>query len=279
VQRASVATPRAAFLEARHADEFARFTRMGHDADLSRWLLRFPRPNPRLHLICLPYAGGGTATYRRWPELLPPEIEVCAVQLPGREQRINEAPMTDTVRIAELLVRAVARHCEKPFAFFGHSMGAGVAYATALASVAMIGTAPVCFMASARRAPHLPSRTPERYCLNEKAFIAELKRLNGTPPAVLESPELMSLMLPIMRSDFQLAESYVSADRSRLPCPVVAFGGKDDRDVSFAELEAWREVSDGRFRVHMLDGDHFFINTGQRELIGLIASALLPLTQ
>src|SRR5262245_48264798 len=227
-------------------------------ASENQWIARLRRAvQPRIRLFCFPYAGGGAATYRRWTELLPPEIEICLVQLPGRERRIHERPMTDMAGIAVLIADAMAQYCDRPFVLFGHSMGAGIAYETALALIRK-DCAPLCVMPSARRAPHLPSRNPTRHLLPDDQFVEELKRLNGTPSGVLDSPQLMDLMLPILRADFQRADLYVSERPAKLPCPVVAFGGEEDVYVASAELDAWREVSAPEFNLRMLPGDHFF---------------------
>jgi len=238
------------------------------------WIARLPRPlPPRVRLFCFPYAGGGTVIYRRWAELLPAHIEICLIQLPGRERRIHERPMTDTKAVAGLIAEAMTPHCDLPFVLFGHSMGAGIAYETAL-SLTRNGHVPLCIMPSARRAPHIPSRTPTRHNLPDDQFVEVLKRLNGTPAGVLDSPELMELMLPILRADFQLADLYVATPPSRLSCPVIAFGGENDDHVLRADLEAWKDISSSEFGLRMLSGDHFFINSQQRELTELIAQEI-----
>ena len=252
---------------------------MAVTSPVNKWITRLPRAvRPRIRLFCFPYAGGGAAIYRRWTELLPPEIEICLVQLPGREQRIHEQPMTDMAGVAVLTADAMAQYCDQPFALFGHSMGAGIAYETALALIRQ-NCVPFCVMPSARRAPHRPSRTPMRHLLPNDQFVEELKRLNGTPTGVLNSPELMEMMLPTLRADFQLADLYVSERPTKLPCPVVTFGGEEDAHVTFPELDAWREVSASEFNLRMLPGDHFFINNRARELTALIAQELSRLQQ
>lgn len=240
----------------------------------NRWISRSPRVTRScVRLFCFPYAGGGAAIFRRWDELLPPQIEVCALQLPGRELRIHEPLMTDMSKLVELIADAIAPYCDQPFALFGHSMGAGIAYETALA-LARRNHEPICVMPSARRAPHVPSRTRSRHLLTNEQFVDELRRLKGTPSEVLDSPELMELMLPILRADFQLADLYVSESRTKLSCPVVAFGGADDAYVATADLDAWREISGPGFILHMLSGDHFYINNEQRDLTALVAREL-----
>jgi medium-chain acyl-[acyl-carrier-protein] hydrolase len=152
-------------------------------------------------------------------------------------------------------------------------MGAGIAYETALALIRR-DFAPLCVMPSARRAPHLSSSNRTRHLLPNDQFVEELKRLNGTPSGVFDSPDLMELMLPTLRADFQLADLYVSEHAAKLPCPVIAFGGEEDVDVPLTELDAWREVSAPEFNLRMLPGDHFFINSRQRELTAIVAQEL-----
>src|SRR5262249_32635202 len=183
-------------------------------------------------------------------------------------------PMTDTVSVAKLVAEAIAQCGEEPLALFGHSMGAGIAYETSLVLARMHGRAPLCLIASARRAPHLPARKPPIYLLPDDQFVEELKRLNGMPPGVLENQELMELLAPTLRADFRLAETYRSPTAVALQCPVIAFGGEDDPDVTISDLDAWREVGAKEFRLHMLPGDHFFINTNQRRVLDLVASEL-----
>jgi surfactin synthase thioesterase subunit len=242
------------------------------------WVVPLPgAERPRVRLFCLPYAGGGTIIYRRWPALVSADIRVYAVALPGREQRITEPPMSDAAHIAEALASAIAPYAGESFAVFGHSMGAAIAYETALAIIRTGGQAPLCLMVSARRAPHRPQRKRLVHRLPDEEFVAELQRLNGSPPGVFDDPELMALMLPILRNDFQLTEAYFSPAPARLRCPIIAFGGASDAEVELLDLAAWQELTSGEFRLHVLSGDHFFINTNQCELGGLVTSELVRL--
>jgi len=163
---------------------------------------------------------------------------------------------------------------DEPFAFFGHSMGAAIAYETARIIAQTYGRTATGLLASGRRAPQLPSRKPPLHPLPDEQLLEELGRLGGTPPSVLENLELMQFLLPTLRADLQLAETYVAPPPSRLNCPVVAFGGTGDPDVGSSELEAWREISNGDFRLHMLEGDHFFVNSDRKRLINLAVSEL-----
>jgi medium-chain acyl-[acyl-carrier-protein] hydrolase len=229
---------------------------------------------PKLRLFCLPYAGGGAAVYWPWAREFPDAIEVRAVRLPGREQRSGEPPWTVATDVAAALATALLPFLDEPFAFFGHSMGAGIAYETARLLARDHGRTAVGFMASGCRAPQLRSRQSPLYRLPDEKLLKELERLGGTPSSVLNNSELMLLILPTLRADLQLAETYVAAEPSCLGCPVVVFGGTGDLEIHRSELEAWRPISNGDFRLHMIEGDHFFINSNRERLISLAVSEL-----
>jgi medium-chain acyl-[acyl-carrier-protein] hydrolase len=249
-----------------------------HSSSNDPWILRSQPAagrRPRLRLFCLPYAGGGAATYRLWADELPSDFEVCPVHLPGREKRFGEPLLTDAVEAAAVLTAVLAPYLDVPYAIFGHSMGAALAYEIALALVRTRRAPPTCLIVSARRAPHLPARAAPVHDLPDHLLIEELKRLNGTPRQVLEDDELMSFMLPMVRSDFRLAETYRAPAPIALPSPVIAIGGREDDDIPLSDLEAWRSVSNGEFRFHIVDGDHFFINSQRPSVIRIVAAELL----
>jgi medium-chain acyl-[acyl-carrier-protein] hydrolase len=244
-----------------------------HSADL--WVFRpRPVPAPRLRLFCLPYAGGGASIYRLWPNHLPGDVEVCALQLPGRERRHAEPAITDAAVAVELIAEALGSFLGVPFALFGHSMGASLAYETARRLQSRYGRPPLGLFASARRAPHLPPHKAPIHHLPDYRFIEEIRQLNGTPSAVLENAELMELMLPLLRADFRLVETYRELPGPSLTCPILAFGGTADTEASLAQLEAWKDASTGPFRLQMFPGDHFFLSQVREELVMIIAREL-----
>ncbi|HEV7602284.1 MAG TPA: alpha/beta fold hydrolase [Bradyrhizobium sp.] len=248
---------------------------MRSTATSSPWLTETRHTGrPKLRLFCLPYAGGGAAIYWPWPKEFPDTIEVRAVRLPGREQRSAEPPWTVATYVAAALATALLPLLDEPFAFFGHSMGAGIAYETARVLARDHGRTAVGFMASGSRAPQLPSRQSPLYRLPDERLLKELERLGGTPPSALKNSELMQLILPTLRADLQLAETYIAAQPSGLGCPVVAFGGTGDPQIHRSELEAWRPISNGDFCLHMIEGDHFFLNSNRERLISLAVSEL-----
>ena len=239
------------------------------------------RTNPRagtpaLRLFCFPYAGGGAQVFRAWPGELPPWVEVCAVQPPGRGARMSEPPYKRMTELVPALADALAPALDVPFSFFGHGLGALVAFETARRLREERGVEPALLAVSAQRAPQLPRTEPPAYDLPDDEFVELLRRLRGTPDEVLAHPELLNLMLPILRADFELAETYAYAPAAPLACPVVAFGGLADHRVRREELEAWREQTGARFMLRMFTGvgDHFFINEHRALLLRSLAQEL-----
>jgi medium-chain acyl-[acyl-carrier-protein] hydrolase len=234
-----------------------------------------PRPNARLRLICLPPAGGGASRYRDWAALLPKDIEVVSVQLPGRESRFTEDPFTSMEQLAGPLLDGLASYLTHPFALFGHSMGAFIAFELAR-RVRSGGLAPVHLFASGCRAPHLPRRSPDWHTLPDPEFLAVIRGLGGIPPELLAEPHFLDAMLPTLRSDCTLVETYSPRPGAPLHCPVTAFGGLRDPEALPEDVHAWSTHTTGPFRAHILPGDHFFINSARPDLLRLLTSALKP---
>lgn len=239
------------------------------------WIVRFhPNPSARLRLFCFPYAGGGAPAFRGWGARLPDLVEVCAVQPPGRGSRIREEAFTRVGPLLDALEPALADYLDRPFAFFGHSMGAIVSYELAQRLRETGKTGPRHLFVSGRRAPHVPDPDPPTYDLPEPEFVEELRRLNGTPTEVLAHPELMELMLPLLRRDFELSQTYDPPPRPPVACPITAFGGAADRVAGREGLEAWREHTSAPFVARVLPGDHFFLHTSEAALLQIIARDL-----
>jgi medium-chain acyl-[acyl-carrier-protein] hydrolase len=235
------------------------------------WIARQPtRARARLRLFCLPYAGGGSRIYRTWADALPDDVEVCAVQLPGRDQRHNEAPISDAAELIDALSAMMRHYLDLPYAMFGHSMGAVLAYELARRLGAAYDREPSALFVSAHGAPHLPRRRPPSHHLPDDEFIARMKELNGTPAEVFANPELLALLLPMLRADFKLVETYAELPGPHLSCPVLAMGGRSDSDVPATSLDAWTAVTRGQFRSMLFEGDHFFINSERETLLRVL---------
>jgi medium-chain acyl-[acyl-carrier-protein] hydrolase len=243
--------------------------------------LTVPKLNPKatLRLFCFPYAGGGPLIYRNWPDNLPDFVEVCPVQLPGRGQRIREPGITQFEILIPKLAEALVPAFDKPFAFFGHSLGATIAFELSRYLRREHGIQPVHLFASGSPAPQLPDRHPRTFDQPESEFIESVRRLKGTPQEVLDNPELMQLIIPLLRADFQLAQTYVYTDDLPLDCPLSAFGGLQDIDIPREDIESWREQTTAAFTIRMLPGDHFFLLTEQRRILQLVFDTLSRLAR
>jgi medium-chain acyl-[acyl-carrier-protein] hydrolase len=245
---------------------------------VSRLWSREPRPVARARLFCFPYAGAGASVYRLWANGLPPSLEVCTVQLPGREQRSREAPLTSIVELVHELVPALLPYLDLPFGIFGHSMGAVLASEVTRALAEAGNPLPQHLLVSGRRPPHIPGTESPMHGLPDAAFIAELnRRYRGIPAEILEQPDLMALFIPILRADLTALETYLPAPRAPLSCPITVFGGADDRLTPREHLEAWRSETSGAFQVRVYPGEHFFLNSERPRLLADIAAALKPI--
>lgn len=241
----------------------------------SNWLVRpEPRTQARLRLFCFPYAGGGARVFQSWAAALPPFIEVCAVQLPGHEKRLREAPLRNLRQLVAALSQVLQAYADKPFVFFGHSMGAKLCFELARCLRCEHKLGPAQLFVSGCRAPHLPRDEAPTYNLPEPEFIEKLRRLNGTPREVLEHPEMMQLVAPILRADFEVVETYDYAPEPPLSCPITAIGGLQDDEVAREQLEAWRSHTSAAFVLRMLPGDHFFLHAQQAALLRVLAADL-----
>lgn len=223
----------------------------------SAWV-RFPQPNPqaKLRLFCFPYAGGGAVNFCKWPSGLPNAVEVCPVELPGRGIRVRELPFTGLEPLVQAIAPALLSFLDKPFAFFGHSMGGILSFELARLLHREYDLCPVHLFVSGRRAPpQVHDLEPPLHTLPESALIEEVRRLNGTPDAVLENAELMQLLLPVLRADFAVLETYVYAPEPTLDCPITAFGGLQDQEVNRDELQAWQDQTNAAFSLRLCKGD------------------------
>ena len=235
-----------------------------------------PKLNPQasLRLFCFPYAGGSALSFRNWPDLLPATIEVCPIELPGRGMRLKEAPFTQLAPLVEEIVQSLLPYLDKPFAFFGHSMGGLTSFEVARLLRRTYARNPAHLFVSGRRAPQIPDSDSPIHTLPDAEFLKELHRLNGTPEEVLANEELMQLLLPTLRADFAALETYTYQPESPLSRPITAFGGLQDPDVSCDMLEAWQEQTSATFSLQMFLGDHFFIHTAQSLLLQSLTQIL-----
>jgi surfactin synthase thioesterase subunit len=187
-------------------------------------------------------------------------VELCIVHLPGREGRWREPALAHAEALIGLIAEALLPLLTTPYVFYGHSLGTLIGFEVARFLDRQHGTVPSRFIGGAHRAPHLPNPHPDIRHLDNDRFVAEInRRYGGIPQLVLDNRELLELMLPALRADFSVYETYQFTDAGPLRCPIAMFGGTADRFVSAAEVEGWRRHTSAAFQHTMLAGDHFFI--------------------
>ncbi len=229
----------------------------------------------RLQLFCFPYAGGGASIFRSWQADTGPFVRIHAIRLPGRESRIFEPPLRSVAEAAKTIAAEILPGIEGPFAFFGYSFGALLAFETARV-IRRQGTGPTRLMVAALKAPQLPLGRKPIHDLPDREFAEEIRKFRGTPDAVLQNDELMSLVLPAIKADFTAYETYRYSAEAPLHCPILAMGGTKDPSVSPDELAAWGEQTAARFETRFFPGDHFFIHSARQLLTWTIAQEMQP---
>jgi medium-chain acyl-[acyl-carrier-protein] hydrolase len=245
----------------------------------AKWFLRgSPRSAARIRIFCFPYAGGAASIYRSWASLMPPTVEIIPVELPGRGRRLAEPPIRRMAAMTMALAPAITPLLDMKFAFFGHSMGAIIAFELARELRRRNAPMPEQVFISGRSAPQVRGREAATYKLPEGEFRAELQRLNGTPAEALENDELMSLMLPCIRADFEMVQTYQYYDDAPLRCPITVYGGLEDYAVPREALLPWQQHTQAQFSLYMLPGDHFFLRSTDRLLLELLRRELLKIT-
>ena len=244
---------------------------------MSQWLVS-PRPTPgaEMRLFLFPFAGGGPAAFGKWPAAFPGTIETWITHYPGRGSRHNDPPIKKLAVLVENIFQAIQPHLDKPFAFFGHSLGGLVAFELARLLRNQNLPQPETLFISACSAPHLPDPHPPIHALPYAEFLKAVEDFNGIPSEVLNFPELLEILLPVLRADFELVENYrYSPNQPSLDIPVIVLGGIDDPRVSKEQLEGWSAQTNSGFKAIYFPGDHFFINDVRDEIIGSIAREMM----
>jgi surfactin synthase thioesterase subunit len=228
-----------------------------------------------ISLILLPYAGGGSEIFREWRATLPAWINPILVDLPGHGKRCLEGALSDWNKLMDTLLPELTPYLDRPFALFGHSMGALVGLELAQVLQRRYQTGPVWFCASGCVAPSLRQIEHKWIDCPETEVVGELHALGGTPPEVLENEELLELIMPMIRADFHLCGTYQPPPRSPLRSPMLVLGGvADGLSYPASNLSAWSTETSGRCRIEMIHGGHFFLNTHREQVIRLIADDL-----
>jgi len=231
------------------------------------------KPKARLRLFTFPYGGGGASIFKEWSNALPDEIEVCPVQLPGREDRSRETPCTKMSSLIHELTTALTSFADLPFAFFGHSMGALIAFELARQLGSIRGRLLHVFVSSCRAA-HTFTGGLGRHLLSDSQLVHEMRRL-GTPEQVLHNNDLLSYVLPVMRADFELVDTYSYTPGLPLHCELSAYGAAADVEVSTDDLLSWSQHTDAGFHVRVFEGNHFYLRTRVPSLIAAILTDMV----
>lgn len=237
------------------------------DPERSPWIVcTHARPAARLRLFCIPHAGTGASVFNRWVESFPAEIEVNAVQLPGHETRISETPFTRLGPLLTALGEAMLDRLDRPFALFGHSMGALVGFELTRLLRRDFRLSPTHLFLSGLRPVHLPDTDPPLHTLDADAALRELSTQYGAPATLLEDPELQRLMLPLIRADFEVCETYEYRHEEPLDCPVSVFGGTRDPRVSHRDLIEWQRHASTPITLRLIDGGHSLMESAAAEV-------------
>ena len=246
-------------------------------SDGSSWIApRRPTADARVRLFCLPFAGSGASVYRGWPSALT-GVDIVPVQFPGREGRLREPALSD---IEALIVGATSGILplayDLPYALYGHSLGSIVAFEVARRLRAAGAPAPVHLIVGARRAPHVPNRLPIVGHLPDPAMLAALEEVfgKGVPDEVAAVPELLELLLPMLRADIRASEGYEYRAEDPLTCAVNALCGSSDASALPHEVEAWSKETTGPFAFSFIPGDHFFVRGAPTHVLRVVARAL-----
>ncbi len=249
-----------------------------HRSEHDPWLIGQRQPAARLRLICFSHAGGHPGAYLAWQAALGPQVEVRAVQLPGRGMRFHERGHRSFEPLRAELGAVLSRCADLPCALFGHSLGALLAFEVARAATAR-GQAPLHLFVSGCAAPRQRGSRRPLHRLDDDELCRELGRYGGTPPEVLADRELMRLLLPVLRDDFALVDDYRRAPGPALSMPLTVLAGRDDAEVPSDSVSAWAEEAGAGCELQWFDGGHFFIDSARPAVTDLVRWRLAPLLE
>ena len=228
---------------------------------------------PRARLFCIPFAGGSPVVFRSWQEHFPADIQVCALNFPGRGNRMTEPSLRRMDTLVAQAADAMAPLLDVPFAILGHSLGALIGYELAVHLREKGHGDPFLLVASAARGPQLPDPYPPLHHLPRDQFIEGMQdRYGGIPREILNEPDLLALLIPPLQADLELFETYRYTPRPPFSCPVAVFGGNEDHRLDDLQYRAWQEVTTGPLTVTMVPGGHFFIQEQGSRVAAAVAA-------
>lgn len=240
------------------------------------WITRpCTRPQARLRLFCLPRAGGGTASFRGWPEGIHSDVEIALIHYPGRESRLREESLRSMEALVPAIVEGMEQFLDLPYAMYGHSLGAKVAFETVRELRRRKLPEPIHFFAAASPSPGVTWAHPPMRYLDDLSFLREIdRRYGGVPREVLADRELCALLIPALRADITIVETYRPAEEPPLSAPITCFAGTQDRMTPESEVLDWQRQTSAGFRLHRFAGGHFFPNQERSSILALIAAEL-----
>jgi medium-chain acyl-[acyl-carrier-protein] hydrolase len=234
----------------------------------STWIRRTGLEAP-IRLFCFPYAGGSAGAFFGLQRNLA-AVEICAIQLPGRQDRLSEPPLEDLAEVVNALLPEMRALLDRPFGLFGHSSGAILAFEFAHALREFADRKLLHLFVSGASPPHLGLDHPRIGHLPAKQLLAELAAVGGLPAQILSEPGLAELLCPMLRADIRLREKYTLLPRPALLIPITAIGGRDDRFVSAARLVSWQELTTAKFEMELFPGGHLFLADQEQAVADLI---------
>jgi len=242
----------------------------------SDWFEHLSRSRtPLSRLFCFPYAGGSADVYRNWAGWFPQQLDLCLVHLPGRGRNMNKRAFCRLIPLVAEIVGHISLLTDIPYALYGHSMGALLSFEVARVLSSRQGSGPKHLFVSGCRAPQYPRDDPKTFNLPRDAFLAELKKLNGTPEEVFAHAELIDLLIDLLRADFELVQTYEYHPGAPLSCPITVYGGMGDEHVSAEACHLWKKQTSANCTVRMFRGNHFFIRNGEPEFVNAFRKDIL----
>lgn len=228
-----------------------------------------------MKVFCFPYSGGSAQVFLPFTENLPNGVDLYAFEMPGRGRRFRDSLLeTMPAMVEEAVAGIMPLMANSVSLFLGHSIGGVIAFETARELRRRNGPMPLHLFVSGARAPQLPQREETLYDLSFDDFVDKLKTLGGTPDEILANKEMLEIIVPILKKDFQVFETYQYEHEPPLACPITAFGGSGDKFFKTADIAAWGECTSVLFTKHMLDGGHFIIHSHAADILDIMIKTI-----
>ncbi|UMB76757.1 MULTISPECIES: thioesterase II family protein [Dickeya] len=239
---------------------------------LSAGIFTVFRPNPaaRIRLLCIPYAGGSANLYQHWHEYLPEDVEVVVAQLPGRSYRLSEPPHESMSAVVSELMTYIHQVLDRPLIIFGHSLGGCIGFALMVELQRRGLPLPAFFIGSASRPPHQLQLARKTHHVSDEKFIDMLREMKGTSEEILNSNDIMAMLLPMLRADFKISETYQYTDTLKYAVPAMFFSGDGDRYLPAERIALWQELFSSRVTFASFPGGHFFIHDHINDITQII---------